>query len=76
MQKETLISKPYQHLDNAFLDAQNVANELNEEFIIIYTSGIGYEVVTTEFKTDRLYYHGIGGKKCFFDVVEKVLPTK
>ena len=74
MNKETLLSKPYQHADNAFLDAQTVANELNESFNIIYTSGIGYEVVTKDFIIDRNYYHGFGGKKMFFELFTTVNP--
>lgn len=74
MTSTQLLSKPYQSLDNAFLDAQTEANSTGESFRIIYTSGIGYEVVTMAFQIDRMYYHGEGGKKMFFDVKETVTP--
>ncbi len=74
MTREIILSKPYQIADNALLDAQTVSNETGESFKIIYTSGVGYEVVTNNFITNRLYYHGEGGKKMFFEVITEVHP--
>ena len=69
-----LTSKPYKHLDNAFIDAQRVANETGKSFHIICTHGIGFEVVPDTFVLDRLYYHEGDGSKMFFDYKETVHP--
>lgn len=74
MTAEILLSKPYQNADNALLDAQNVSNDTKETFHIIYTYGEGYEVVCEKWTLDRNYYHGIGGKKMFFDFITTVKP--
>lgn len=37
--------------------------------IAIYTYGKGIEIVSEEFETDRIYYHGEGGKKMFFNLI-------
>lgn len=74
MTAKELTSKPYSHLDNAFLDAQSVSNETGETFHIIETHGIGFEVVPGAFVLDRLYYHGWEGRKMFFDLRTTVTP--
>ena len=74
MTSAELTGKPYKQLDNAFLDAQSVANSTGETFHIIYTHGIGFEVVPAGFVLDRLYYHSGEGQKMFFDFKETVTP--
>lgn len=69
-----LTEKPYKQLDNAFMDAQSVANQTGEAFHIIETHGIGFEVVRDSFNLDRLYYHNGEGRKMFFDLKETITP--
>lgn len=72
---QQLTEKPYRELDNAFLDAQAVANQTGEAFHIIETHGIGFEVVPGTFVLDRLYYHDGEGRKMFFEFKETVYPN-
>lgn len=74
MTTQILLSKPYQSLDNAYLDAKNVSNDTGETFHIINTYGLGYEVVCNTWELDRNYYHGLNGKKMFFDFITTVRP--
>lgn len=42
------------------------ANNEGKKKVAIYTHGKGIEIFSSEFKTDRAYYHDINGRKAFF----------
>ena len=66
--KKTFIS------EDAAISSAKIQAE-NNPVLVIYTHGHGHEIVSNDFKTDRLYYHGEGGQKMFFTPIAYVHPA-
>lgn len=55
--------------DQVFQDKGKAFNAAKDGQYIIYTHGLGYEIVDNDFYIDKIYYHGPYGVKRYFDVI-------